>query len=73
MVKTSHNSITFESVARETFTEHRYLPTTLGSLPSYRMTNVAKHIGARGSPPQSGVEYLARALSSVARATRKFP
>ena len=67
MVRTSHNSITFESVARETFTEHRYLPTTLGSLPSYRMTNVAKHIGARGSPPPSVVRFLARDLLSVAR------
>ena len=67
MVKTSHNSITFESVARETFTEHRYLPTTLGSLPSYRMTNVAKHTGARSSPPPAVVGFLARDLSSVAR------
>ena len=67
MMKTPHNSITFESVARETFTEHRYLPTTLGSLPRYRMTNVAKHIAARSSPPQPAVRFLARDLLSVAR------
>jgi hypothetical protein len=60
MVKTSHNSIAFQSVARETFTEHCYLPITMGSLPSYRITNVTKHTGARTSPPQSGVGFLAR-------------
>ena len=65
IAKTSHNSITFESVARETFTEHRYLPTTLGSLPSYRITNVTKHTGARTYPPPAAVAFLARGISHL--------
>ena len=74
MLKTSHNSTTFDSVARETFTEHRYLPITLGSLPSYnRMTNVTKHMAVRGPPPPSGVRFIAGDLSSVVKETCKVP